>query len=144
MTGQKRHSLGWSLRVSSTVAICLLAALGTGPLSVGAQNATPVAGTPIVVQAGALTQARPYLVASDPSQLTITPLLTSGETVGDYQMAGTPDGLGAYRDGNSVVVFMNHEWRTEEGEHITDARVSVRSEERRVGKECRSRWSQYH
>jgi hypothetical protein len=124
MTGQTRHSLGWSLRVSSTVAICLLAALGTGPLSVGAQNATPVAGTPIVVQAGALTQARPYLVASDPSQLTITPLLTSGETVGDYQMAGTPDGLGAYRDGNSVVVFMNHEWRTEEGEHITDARVS--------------------
>ena len=27
---------------------------------------------------------------------------------------------------------------------ITDAIASVRSEERRVGKECRSRWSPYH
>ena len=26
----------------------------------------------------------------------------------------------------------------------TDGRLSVRSEERRVGKECRSRWSPYH
>src|SRR5437016_8714930 len=26
----------------------------------------------------------------------------------------------------------------------TDAKASVRSEERRVGKECRSRWSPYH
>ena len=125
MAGQKRHSLGWSFRVLSTIAICLFAAVGMGPLVVSAQGATPVAAaTQTVVQAGALTQARPYLVATDPSQLTITPLLTSGETVGDYQMAGTPDGLGAYRDGNNVVVFMNHEWRTEEGENITDARVS--------------------
>src|SRR5829696_6240442 len=124
MAGHKRHSLGWLLRVSNIIAICLFAALGTGPLTVVAQDATPVAATPLVVQAGALTQARPYLVASDPGQLTITPLLTSGETVGDYQMAGTPDGLGAYRDGDNVVVFMNHEWTTDEGEHITDARVS--------------------
>jgi len=125
MAGQKRHSLGWSFRVLSTVAICLLAAVGMDPLAVSAQGATPVAAaTPTVVQAGALTQARPYLIATDPSQLTITPLLTSGETVGDYQMAGTPDGLGAYRDGDTVVVFMNHEWRTEGGEYITDARVS--------------------
>ena len=27
---------------------------------------------------------------------------------------------------------------------IWDLRVSLRSEERRVGKECRSRWSPYH
>ena len=27
---------------------------------------------------------------------------------------------------------------------ITDEDVQVRSEERRVGKECRSRWSPYH
>ena len=27
---------------------------------------------------------------------------------------------------------------------IVDARKNVRSEERRVGKECRSRWSPYH
>src|SRR2546429_9885057 len=29
------------------------------------------------------------------------------------------------------------------GDHLADA-VDVRSEERRVGKECRSRWSPYH
>src|ERR1039457_6305340 len=29
-------------------------------------------------------------------------------------------------------------------EHVREADVSIRSEERRVGKECRSRWSPYH
>ena len=29
-------------------------------------------------------------------------------------------------------------------EDFTSGEVSVRSEERRVGKECRSRWSPYH
>ena len=29
-------------------------------------------------------------------------------------------------------------------EAVTSARVRLRSEERRVGKECRSRWSPYH
>ena len=29
-------------------------------------------------------------------------------------------------------------------EEVTDVRLTDRSEERRVGKECRSRWSPYH
>src|ERR1043166_4917414 len=29
-------------------------------------------------------------------------------------------------------------------EHVADDEISIRSEERRVGKECRSRWSPYH
>ena len=29
-------------------------------------------------------------------------------------------------------------------EHLTDVIRAMRSEERRVGKECRSRWSPYH
>ena len=42
-----------------------------------------------------------------------------------------------------------HEWIRVEGEEayvgITDyAQSQLRSEERRVGKECRSRWSPYH
>ena len=28
--------------------------------------------------------------------------------------------------------------------HLTPVRIVIRSEERRVGKECRSRWSPYH
>ena len=47
--------------------------------------------------------------------------------------------------GNIAESYANIE---EEGEEIDEAFVSnvieVRSEERRVGKECRSRWSPYH
>jgi hypothetical protein len=79
---------------------------------------------PTIVPAGQLTQARPYLIPIDPSTLTITPILTTGEVVGDYQMAGVPDGLGAYQTDEGVVVFMNHELTTNEDENISDARVS--------------------
>ena len=38
------------------------------------------------------------------------------------------------------------EVKVKDGEHVFTGRASVpsRSEERRVGKECRSRWSPYH
>jgi len=98
---------------------------------VAAQNATPVASpeaspvaSPVAVAPGQLTTARPYVVAIDPSTLQITPILTTGETVGDYQMAGVPDGLGAYKDGSDVVLFMNHELTTVEDANISGARVS--------------------
>ena len=125
MAGQRRHFLSWSLRVSNTIAVCLFVAIGTGPLTVVAQDATPMAVAPTAVQAGALTQARPYLVASDPDQLSITPLLTSGETVDDYQMAGTPDGLGAYQRRRSRRRLHEPRMATDEGKHLTDARVSL-------------------
>ena len=35
-------------------------------------------------------------------------------------------------------------WDAEEGLFMPDFDVTIRSEERRVGKECRSRWSPYH
>jgi secreted PhoX family phosphatase len=88
-----------------------------------AAAATPV-GTPIVLQAGSMTSERSYIVAIDPATLTITPILTAGEMVGDYQMAGTPDGLGAYKDGSDAIVFMNHELTPEEAENISFARIS--------------------
>ena len=31
-----------------------------------------------------------------------------------------------------------------EGENLDEDKINERSEERRVGKECRSRWSPYH
>lgn len=91
-------------------------------------DATPegvaAAATPAALEAGSLTQARPYLVPAEGSSVTITPLLTSGEMVGDYQMAGVPDGLGAYKDGNDVVLYVNHELTPEEDENLSSARVS--------------------
>jgi secreted PhoX family phosphatase len=97
-----------------------------------AQDATPgtematseAKASPVSVAAGSMTQQRPYLIAIDPAKLEIVPLLTSGEMVGDYQMAGVPDGLGAAKVGDEVVLFMNHELTTNEDENISHARVS--------------------
>jgi hypothetical protein len=59
------------------------------------------------------------LVATAP-QVKIDPILTTGDVVGDYQMSGVPDGLGAYEQHGRIQLYMNHEL---EGTP-TDARVS--------------------
>jgi hypothetical protein len=97
-------------------------ALGGPMLGAVAQDATPAA-TPRVLAPGALTAERPYLVPAAGAAVAITPLLTAGEMVADYQMAGVPDGLGAYLDGDQAVVFMNHELSQDEGS-LSDSRVS--------------------
>ncbi|MCW2764308.1 MAG: large protein [Nocardioides sp.] len=52
----------------------------------------------------------PYLVRSVPG-VTLTSLLTAGDSVGGYRMAGTPDGLGAFDNGDGTfTVLMNHEF----------------------------------
>ena len=52
----------------------------------------------------------PYLVRHVPG-VTLTSLLSSGDSVGGYRMAGTPDGLGAYDNGDGTfTVLMNHEF----------------------------------
>ena len=38
----------------------------------------------------------------------------------------------------------NYQWTDDSIQAVKYALVSKRSEERRVGKECRSRWSPYH
>ncbi|MEN9346145.1 MAG: putative phytase, partial [Bacteroidota bacterium] len=58
---------------------------------------------------GPSTSTSPYLnpLASD---VKFTSLLTSGDYVGSYRMCGTPDGLGAYDNGNGTfTLLMNHE-----------------------------------
>jgi secreted PhoX family phosphatase len=76
-----------------------------------------------------LTPARPFLIPAAEANVTITPLVTSGELVGDYPFAGTPDGMGAYKDANGdIILFVNHEWTpkqpgSDEG-NLTGGRVS--------------------
>jgi hypothetical protein len=45
--------------------------------------------------------------------VTVDPILSTGDIVGDiggvYQMSGLPDGLGAYKTGGTIQLFMNHE-----------------------------------
>lgn len=51
----------------------------------------------------------PYLVSTD-SHVTIESILTAGDSIGGYKMAGIPDGLGAYDNGDGTfTVLMNHE-----------------------------------
>ena len=90
------------------------------------QEATPTAelAATAIIEPGAMTTARPFLLPLDGSNLTITPLLTTGEMVGDYQMAGVPDGLGAVRSGEHVILLMNHELSAEDDGNLTDSRVS--------------------
>jgi hypothetical protein len=91
-----------------------------------AQQATPTAAlaTPAVIAPGSMTAEHPYLIAEEDVNITITPLLTTGEMVGDYQMAGVPDGLGAVRTGDHVILLMNHELSAEDDGNLTDSKVS--------------------
>jgi hypothetical protein len=58
---------------------------------------------------GPSSSAAPYLLSTDVST-TFTSIFTTGNSVGGYRMAGLPDGLGAYDNGNGTfTVLMNHE-----------------------------------
>ena len=51
----------------------------------------------------------PYIVPID-SSVKVASILTVGDAVGTYRMAGIPDGLGAYDNGdNTFTVLMAHE-----------------------------------
>jgi hypothetical protein len=51
----------------------------------------------------------PYLISTDPD-VVIESILTAGDSVGGYKMAGIPDGLGAFDNGDGTfTVLMNHE-----------------------------------
>src|SRR5256885_8108809 len=60
--------------------------------------------------------------------------------VGEYVLAYTQRVLAAMRDAEDMVA----RFRGLKTGVLDVAMVSTRSEERRVGKECRSRWSPYH
>jgi len=81
----------------------LLAAAVTATLS--AQN----------VITGPSSSQTPYLTPTAPGW-SATALLTVGDSVGGYQMAGIPDGLGAFSNGNgTMTVLANHEIGTIQG-----------------------------
>ena len=48
------------------------------------------------------------------------------------------------KDSNHIVAILGIEMLVESGGRNFDSNEESRSEERRVGKECRSRWSPYH
>lgn len=111
------------LAVSHRFALVLAVIVLLAVPPAGTVEGLPLNQTPAVTP-GELTQVRPYLVAADPAQVEVTPLLTTGDVVGDYQMAGVPDGLGAYRAGDDVVLYMNHELTSQDDANLSASRVS--------------------
>jgi hypothetical protein len=83
-------------------------AMGFGLAAVLATAATASAATP-GTQTGPSSTKPPVLVRTQPGIVT-TSILTTGDQVGGYTMAGIPDGLGAYDNGDGTfTVVMNHE-----------------------------------
>ncbi len=59
---------------------------------------------------GPSSSASPYLVPTA-TGVTFTSVLTTGDSIGTYKMCGTPDGLGAFDNGDSTfTLLMNHEF----------------------------------
>jgi hypothetical protein len=89
-----------TLRLTGVVAASTAAVVAVG----GAALAAPGART------GPSSSDAPYLVRHVPG-VTLTSILTSGDSVDGYRMAGTPDGLGAFDNGDGTfTVLMNHEF----------------------------------
>ncbi|MBK9763305.1 MAG: DUF839 domain-containing protein [Flavobacteriales bacterium] len=64
---------------------------------------------------GCSSSGSPYMLATAPGVST-TSLLTTGNMIGGYRMVGTPDGLGAYDNGDGTfTVLMNHEMPSSAG-----------------------------
>ncbi|MFO0797995.1 MAG: hypothetical protein U0804_10990 [Gemmataceae bacterium] len=64
----------------------------------------------------------PYVVPSNPAVSTVA-IISAGETaVNGYRMAGTPDGLGAFDNGDGTfTVLMNHEFSTSQAVGVARA-----------------------
>jgi Alkaline phosphatase PhoX len=58
---------------------------------------------------GASDTSEPAQLVATAPQVTIDPILTTGDVLGDYQMSGVPDGLGAYKQNGEIQLYMNHE-----------------------------------
>ncbi|TML55436.1 MAG: hypothetical protein E6G21_01270 [Actinobacteria bacterium] len=87
--------------------ITALAAIGALALTV-AGSASSAKKDPAKKTPGFKTAKPAYLVPMAPGAA-VDPILSAGDTIGGYQMSGIPDGLGAFKDGGSLQVLMNHE-----------------------------------
>jgi hypothetical protein len=60
---------------------------------------------------------RPAQLVATESGVVIDPILSTGDTVGGYQMSGIPDGLGAYRSGGGEGESDDNDDGSQQGEH---------------------------
>ena len=50
-----------------------------------------------------------YMEAANPA-VSLTPIATSGDSIGNYLIGGVPDGMGVIKSGNKLRIITNHEW----------------------------------
>jgi secreted PhoX family phosphatase len=100
-------------RLRVTASLATSCALLLSPTSSPAQEALLGIASP--APAGFVTSIKPYMVSVS-AEYAVQPLLSVGDRVPrtsdpsqQYQMVGIPDGMGAYRDGDKTIVYMNHE-----------------------------------
>lgn len=69
-----------------------------------------------LVITGSSSSQTPYVTPTAGLKWTATSILTTGDLVGTYRMAGTPDGLGAYDNGDGTFTLLaNHEFSVTAG-----------------------------
>ena len=82
----------------------------TKTLVAGISIALTALAEPAIAAQGPSSSAPSYLLSTDPQHTIFTSLLTTGDSIGGYRMAGIPDGLGAFDNGDGTfTVLMNHE-----------------------------------
>ncbi len=101
----RRQALKGGMGVTATA---LLGGLGLSACG-GGGGGGPSVGNYFVTGTGPSSSQTPYMTPIQ-SGVQFASVLTTGDVVGSYRMAGTPDGLGAYDNGNgTITVLMNHE-----------------------------------
>jgi hypothetical protein len=79
----------------------------------GGDKITPtepdVVGKPLAAAAPGTKTSKPAYLVPLESGVVVDPIFSTGDIIGSYQMSGIPDGLGAYKTGATIQVFMNHE-----------------------------------
>ena len=92
-------------------------AVGTVVLQLENGSAKGAGAVPAeALSTGPSTSTTPYVQPAAGSGVAIKSLLTVGDSVGSYKMAGIPDGLGAYDNGDGTfTLLMNHELGSSSG-----------------------------
>lgn len=97
------------MRCTPRRALVALAAIGLTAVA-----AAPASASTAAIK-GPSSSTNPYVLPVADGVTTVSILTTGDSAPGGYTLAGTPDGLGAFRDGGSFGLLANHEFVPAEG-----------------------------
>jgi len=92
---------------------------------VAAATLTTFAIGAFATNASAIDPATPIYVVSKNAAVTITPFVTTGDTIGGTALRGIPDGFGAMANGDGTLTLLaNHEVSTSSVEGLASAKTT--------------------